>query len=283
MVKNDKNVKKKVNNKQNKVKNVTKKESIKKQNVTKKNKININDIFNNKLFMILLIVIFVVILSKILVYIYFQSRTFDNNFSIISDNVDIYHKSVSNKKYKSYNGLMIKDDFNNFDTLVSTDDITTIVLKEGEVTVAAISVGKTYNYVQDIKQNGTCIFKVMDEEECKDDSSFAENLLVKYNIEDNVNLMKYVEGNQNENINLLSNLEEMKEYVFINNYINYAIPSIDSLTYINGDYYGYILDMDSIKEVNLINGSDHYYVTFFGNEYFDEEYIYEIISTIKFE
>ncbi len=74
----------------------------------------------------------------------------------------------------------------------------------------------------------------------------------------------------------------MKENYAIYFMTSVVMPSIDSITLIDGDYGGYIFNMSNfnVKEVSIIKNDKRYTFVFINTEYFKDEYIKELLNTI---
>ena len=52
---------------------------------------------------------------------------------------------------------------------------------------------------------------------------------------------------------------------------------------IKGDYVGYILNLNNMKEVSILKNKKRYILTFLGNDYFTDDYVRELLNTIIIE
>ena len=69
-----------------------------------------------------------------------------------------------------------------------------------------------------------------------------------------------------------------------NTFVNVAVPLVKSITYIKGDYEGYIFqsgnDGKFVWEVNIHREGKRYGFVTNDNRFLDEDYIIDLLSTI---
>ncbi len=106
----------------------------------------------------------------------------------------------------------------------------------------------------------------------------------KHKITNDIELFEYLSQQKIKKDHLFTSVKQMKENYIIRNILSSAIPSIDSLTKIEGDKIGYILNMqDKVKQVSILEQDKCYILTFFGLDYFDDATIQDILNSIVIE
>ncbi len=108
------------------------------------------------------------------------------------------------------------------------------------------------------------------------------NFLSKYNINNDVDLIKHIREREKEDGRFLTPIVKIKENYFFN-FVETQFPSLDNITYIEGDYTGYIIEMDTYKQANIIKGNKLYSLTFYKLDYFTEDKINDILRSLVIE
>ena len=113
-------------------------------------------------------------------------------------------------------------------------------------------------------------------------------LMKKYNIEDELALIKFYEKNYKFKPNIFTKSSDIKMNYFARQYVNLIMPSYNNFYYLENDINGYLLDykFKTKKTFHMtrfkINNSS-YGISFWNNkeEYFNHDNVIEIISSIK--
>ncbi len=113
-------------------------------------------------------------------------------------------------------------------------------------------------------------------------SMLRNHYLDKYNIKNDVDLIKYIRERKKIECNFLSSITTIKENYFFN-YIETVLPDLDKITYLEGDYEGYMFESDSYKQACIIKDDKLYCLTFYKLEYFDDEKISDILNSVIIE
>ena len=111
--------------------------------------------------------------------------------------------------------------------------------------------------------------------------TLRNHFIKKNNINNDIDLIKYIRKRNKEKNTFFTSIIKIKENYFFDYIESTIYNDINSITYIEGDYNGYIIDYKDYKEVYLLDKDNLYNFVFVNNEYFDEDHIKEIISTIK--
>ena len=59
------------------------------------------------------------------------------------------------------------------------------------------------------------------------------------------------------------------------------LPKVNTLYKIEGDYKGYVYVLDNLLQVNILSDDRAYTYSFIGREFFTDEYINELLNTIR--
>ena len=105
------------------------------------------------------------------------------------------------------------------------------------------------------------------------------DILEKYNITNDIELLKQIEERKDKNINFFTNIKEMKEQYFFKYLIIDILPKVESITLIDGDLTGYIFNItDEMKEIRIIKENNQFIFLFTG-KYNDKE-IEDFLKTL---
>ena len=108
-----------------------------------------------------------------------------------------------------------------------------------------------------------------------------KHYLKKYNIEDDIDLIKFIRERKKIKCNFFTPVTKIKENYFFN-FVELALPNLDQITYLEGDLNGYMFEGDNYKRVFLLKNDKLYCLTFHKLDYFTDDLIYEILSSIEF-
>ena len=59
------------------------------------------------------------------------------------------------------------------------------------------------------------------------------------------------------------------------------LPKVNTLYKIEGDYKGYVYVLDNLMQVNILSDDRAYTYSFIGREFFTDEYVNELLNTIR--
>ena len=116
---------------------------------------------------------------------------------------------------------------------------------------------------------------------------YISNLLRDYylnknNIKDDVDLIKYIRERKKEDGRFLTPIVKIKENYFFN-FVETNLPSLDNITYIEGDLNGYMYETDTFKQACIIKNNKLYCLTFYKLDYFTEDKIEDILRSLIIE
>ncbi len=113
-----------------------------------------------------------------------------------------------------------------------------------------------------------------------------EELLKKNEVNNEIDLMKYITKHYKDKVNIFSNTDEIEFNYLIKTFTNIFVP-VSKITFITGDLNGYMYTLvnDNYYEIHLINGKENYVISFInsiGEKYFTLDDIKEFLSNINF-
>ena len=103
--------------------------------------------------------------------------------------------------------------------------------------------------------------------------------LKKYNIDNDVDLIKHIRERKKKEGNLFTPVVDIKENYFFN-YIELILPPLEDITYLEGDLEGYILGNDNYKRAFIIKDDKLYCFSFSNLVYFNDDEIKTILESI---
>lgn len=142
--------------------------------------------------------------------------------------------------------------------------------------LASFTVGLAYNYYDELITDSD---KTIDQEK--------KNLLEKYDITNNFDVIDYLVKHYNDKVNLLSSSDEIKLRSIMNGYANNGIVE-GNLRYIKGDLEGFMFtsENENVIQVNLKHDDKVYYFSFTNHkdsEYFNLDKVLEFLSHVSFK
>lgn len=195
------------------------------------------------------------------------NKDIDNYFETKSDNFKVKVKNV-------FDGFELDEQDSNYETYILNE--------EGDIK-AVFLVGQYNTQVSNINNY-------------EEDSYYFEfnhfplylsnilrnKYLNKHNIENDIDLIKYIRGREKVKCDMLTPITTIKENYFFN-YIELSLPPLENITYLEGDLEGYMLEGDNYKRAFIIKGDKLYCLTFHKLEYFNDDMIKEILESLVIE
>ena len=116
---------------------------------------------------------------------------------------------------------------------------------------------------------------------------YISNLLRDYylnknDIKNDVDLIKYIRERKKEDVHFTTPIIKIKENYFFN-FVETNLPSLDNVTYIEGDLTGYMYETDTYKQICIIKNDKLYCLTFYKLDYFTEDMIEDILRSLVIE
>lgn len=136
------------------------------------------------------------------------------------------------------------------------------------------------------KSNYTLGYLVEEYELISNASKYGE-ILDKYDVDDNEEIIEYYSKHYDDNINIFTPVSKIKMDHMVNTYVDLTLPSFEKIYKLEGDLDGYLLKSASSKNFHIMLYEDegYYAITFMNNkeDYFDYDKIIEILETVDFE
>lgn len=212
----------------------------------------------------------------------YNTEYFEVSKFIIEEPVNISSKTSEISDYFMVNNLMIKNDFEEFESREDINDgssgfKTYVLYDEDHKVKAAIQFLEYVSFINGLSEEPG-IFGENVEIHGNDIPDFMKS----HNFETDIDLIKYLSDLPEEKMTIFTPTKKLKDN-YIAHYLASAILPSGNYREITGDYSGYFINTGrDATEVNIISGEKRYVITFTKLDYFTEDYIKELISTIKY-
>lgn len=215
---------------------------------------------------------------------------FDYQYNIIPD-LEIedtvrlnYHKELEDgEEYLEFENIKIRNDFKDFEYRedISNDKDVKYVIYDDEGNVkVSFWIGIVDSYVSMLKSD----IEVYANNRRGINVEGIKEYLDSKGISNDIHLLKYLEEHSDDKNNIFTSVKEMKGRYVLNNLIEMMFPVMDEITLINGTYAGYMFDLKvGGKQVCILDDDKCFVFTFIGDDYFSDDYIYELLDTIVIE
>ena len=160
------------------------------------------------------------------------------------------------------------DDNDEFEYYISEDGNSAIYIGEGK---------SLFSQIDDYNEN--TFFYELNQFPMYISNSLRHYILNKYDIKDDVSLIKKSRNVQSKN-NLFTPVIKMKENYLFNYILNMTYNSKD-IIYVTGKYKGYIMINDNGYYITLCKDNKNYYINLHNRDYFTREKLESILNSIS--
>lgn len=198
--------------------------------------------------------------------------------------------NTDTKDYLIKDNIKIRNDFKDYEKEeIETDFSPTryIIYEDGQIK-EGFYLGKMPQYIDLFTSNDLTFFGEMDDESTtpmkeKFEKSDRKKFLEKNNIKDDIDYINFVKENYYIKTNIFMSKKKMAEIYAFNLLTSIAIPEVDSITLIDGDYRGYIFNGSKIRSINIIYKEELYVFTTIGEKFQNDSYIEDLFKTLVIE
>ena len=213
----------------------------------------------------------------------YSTKEFDNNYLYFLDILkkkDTYTIKNNNKQisdYLKYDKLKIGNMFKNYvlQEQIHSNLIEYHLYENNKTTASAVILETNPIYKSEIYK---------DEEKIS-----IDNILKRHNLNNTLDLFEYLSKNKNNNLNIFSSKEDIKETYAIKKVLSDAYGNIEdknnklkSITFIDGKYKGYLITYPSNYEITILNGNKNYVISLINTNLSKQE-VYDLLNTINIE
>ena len=244
-----------------------------------------------------LVIIFYIILYIIfkLTLVYFQDLYMSNDIYEkeygIGNVINISSYSKDEKKKIDYFSnksdlykMKVKNYFNDFEAGDYDSNYEYYMLYDEDENIEAIFMMGMFdtNYSKIFLYNSDSIFYEFNYFPLYISYYLRDNYLKKYNINNEIDLIKYVRKRKKSDCNFFTPISKIKENYFFN-FVENSFPDLSNITYIEGDFNGYIYEVNDYKQACILKDDKLYCLTFYKLNYFDDDKIIDILKSLEIE
>ena len=204
--------------------------------------------------------------------------------------IKIYKRTLNEEDYLVLSQFKIRNDFKEY-TKVETDNELMpemYQLEKDDITYGITFSTEVYSEqlinqftTDDIELYGEFYEQKSENMQNKFTSADRKFFLLKNDINNDVDFYKYVADNYYKENNIFMDKRTLMENYAFNLFTSISVPKVDSITFIKGDYEGYILKINKIIQVTIIRENKLYGFMTNDLRFHDETYLKDILSTIE--
>jgi len=195
------------------------------------------------------------------------------------------YKKIIDEEYFTMSGFKIKNVFNDYVLQERNSKYEPYLLKK-EIDGKTYSLGFDSNHYQiiDYFVNEAVFMSGGDNVLNKFNSADKKYFLLRNDINNDIDFYNYIANNYYIENNVFMDKRTLMENYSFNLFVSIAVPKINSMTIIKGDYSGFVFYLDNNAiQVSIIR-DDKIYGFYTNDERFqNEEYLIDVLSTIEFK
>ena len=182
-------------------------------------------------------------------------------------------------KTLEYGNLSFKNVFDGYSINESNPSLNVKYANEEVESYYGVSIEK--QYIKKLTLDSLKLYSDNANDSKSEDIDF-KSFLDSENIKDDIDFINYIKNNDLKN-NVFTNINKMKINHLINNFIQVSFLEFDNIVLLDGSIKGYIFNTNNgIKEIHILNDDLQYVITLFGEEITSNNFIKELLSTVKF-
>lgn len=197
----------------------------------------------------------------------------------VDNTINIKSKNLNENEYITFKNIKVRNDFENFEVLDSSDDQIRYVLNKNDKVEASFWYGITTDSLVYSLSNEFSLFGFEDENINLSVEERKEFFKDK-NINNDIDLIKYLGTYEYKKNNLFTSTRKMKDNYFTKFITTFLIGGGNNITVIDGNYAGYIINMADTREAYIFKNNKKYVFTFINNDYFSDDYVEELLNTV---
>lgn len=207
-----------------------------------------------------------------------------------SKEIKVYKRTIPENEYFVLGNFKIKNVFDGYVQDGEVVDIQPYVFrkKDGNKSYGITFPNEVNNYqIIDSYTADILVADVGDSSfEKKFNSADRKYFLLKNDINNDVDFYKYVADNYYKENNIFMSKREMMENYSFNSFVAIAVPKIEGITYLKGDYEGFIVNIGTKDNITATQVTIIKYGRRFGfvtndPRFANEEFLIDLIGTIE--
>lgn len=198
--------------------------------------------------------------------------------------IKLYKRTIQEENYIIEDDFKIRDDFKEYikEEIAETPNSKTLSLKKYDND----KIESEFNYTTfpqyiDVFSNDDVVIFSNDETGKYFTSADRKYFLLKNDINDDIDFLKYIKKNYYIKSNILNTKREILENYSFNTFVSIVFPIVNEAILISGDYRGYIYTLKNYTEVVILRNDKQYIFSFKGKEISNIDYVKDIISTLE--
>lgn len=204
------------------------------------------------------------------------------------DEIKLYKKTISDDKYVTIDNIKIRNDFDEYERKdkINEYDFTEFSYEEDGV-ISTFYISVLPQYIDMFSSDNLDFFTSEDDTQKKnihkDKFDYADRkyFLLRNDINNDIDFIKYVSDNYYVKSNIFMSKRTLCENYAFNLFVSISIPKVESITFISGDYNGFIFNGKNSREVHIIRDNKNYIFMLVGEKYASDDYINDLFSTLE--
>ncbi len=220
-----------------------------------------------------------ILFKVVLVYnsdLYMDNKVYDKKYNI-GKTLTINRKEINNK-YEVLN-IEFENELDNFKVIESNNNYIRLDNEKEKASLILSITPTVTSTIGDSDIDST--FRELYYYPMYISETLRNHCLDKHNIKNDVDLIKYIRKRKKKEVSIFTPSTIIKEdYLF--NFIEASIyNNIDNITYLENEKNGYILEFNTYKDAKVIVNDKLYNIVFVNLDYFNDDRIYNILSTMN--
>lgn len=253
---------------------------------------NIKAIINVCVVMVMILIVVFCSYKGVLLYLHRVSNDrFDEIVSglKVKNTLTIYKKTIDEDKYLVIDDIKIRNDFSEFEVEEGANELIPDIYRlkddKGEV-IASITIGSSSQHIDVFSSDDVIVMSGIDDEVVdfgQFNAADRKYFLLRNDINNDIDFLNFIRENGYLKSNLFTSEREIKENYAYNLFVNTVMPTVDSVTLINGDYSGFIFNFDDkdIRQISILKNEKSYNFLIKGEGYITDAYIDDLFSTLE--
>ncbi len=228
---------------------------------------------------IILIVLFAIGYKVCAYFAYVKNLSYENKGIVLDGNYTIKTNEINEDEYLVFDNIKMKNIFNGYTKYEdNTNTLKYIQRFDDNALNKAIYIGAEDEFVDILLNDELNVFSM---DISIEDPKYIKKVFDRNNIKNDIDLMKYFVEHYYDKTTFFNTISKQKEVYFMNVLANILVPSLNNINIIDGDYEGFVINSNAVKEITIVKNNKRYYFTFIGDR--DEENIQEFINTVIIE
>jgi len=191
--------------------------------------------------------------------------------------------NIPEEEYLAFQNMKIINEFKELQKMDEGKDkyVRYSLRDDNDKLISSFAMGADYSFIEMFKSSEISIMGV---EKSYFEKIDRASILKNNNIKTDIELIQYILNNKDRKSNIFTSIKDMQEIYSLQLFASIML-SKSTITLLDGDYTGYITNLDSssghIREYSILHNNRKYFFQFvWPTDYFSEESISEMINTI---